>query len=166
MPPKGVLARSEGRGLLSKKLFELLVSDELGKYLAELRKAIGAARVCALGVLQATQRYLCCRGARHPDQSAPWPHGERDLFGFSHVPCSAYSSPSLGRRNNARTRFLVRSISGSAEPRVRPIRRRPLLCTSFALASGSDPGSSTMISASAIRVPGTQYRTPRRSYFD
>jgi aminoglycoside phosphotransferase (APT) family kinase protein len=41
MPPKGVAVRSGVRGLLSKKQFELLVSDELGKYLAELRNADG-----------------------------------------------------------------------------------------------------------------------------
>jgi len=39
MPPKGVLARSGVRGLLSKKMSELLISDDLGKYLAELRQA-------------------------------------------------------------------------------------------------------------------------------
>ncbi|MDD5647071.1 MAG: carboxypeptidase M32 [Candidatus Bipolaricaulis sp.] len=41
MPAKGVATRSQVTGKLSKMLFELLVSDELGRYLAELRKADG-----------------------------------------------------------------------------------------------------------------------------
>ncbi|MGD9675641.1 MAG: carboxypeptidase M32, partial [Candidatus Bipolaricaulia bacterium] len=41
MPAKGVATRSQVTGKLSKMLFELLVSDELGAYLAELRKADG-----------------------------------------------------------------------------------------------------------------------------
>ena len=36
IPPKGVLARSAVRGMLSKKQFELLVSDELAGYFNEL----------------------------------------------------------------------------------------------------------------------------------
>jgi carboxypeptidase Taq len=41
MPVKGAAARSQVTGKLDKMHFELLVSDELGGYLAELRKADG-----------------------------------------------------------------------------------------------------------------------------
>ncbi|MEW5826328.1 MAG: carboxypeptidase M32 [Candidatus Bipolaricaulota bacterium] len=45
MPPKGAEARSEVLGMLSKKLFELLVSEDLAGYLACLRKADGLSQV-------------------------------------------------------------------------------------------------------------------------
>ncbi len=57
MPPKGVLARSEVRGMLSKKQFELLVSDELAGYLAELRKADGLSEVERASVRRVGKRH-------------------------------------------------------------------------------------------------------------
>ena len=45
MPPKGIEARSEATGMLSRKRFELLVSDELARCLAELREADGLSEV-------------------------------------------------------------------------------------------------------------------------
>jgi carboxypeptidase Taq len=66
MPPKGVGVRSGVRGLLSKKQFELLVSDELGKYLAGLRKADGLS-----AMEQASVRRV---GKRHDRNRAIPPH--------------------------------------------------------------------------------------------
>jgi len=57
MPPKGVLVRSEVRGLLSKKMFELLVSDELARYLAELRETEGLSAVEQASVRRVGKRH-------------------------------------------------------------------------------------------------------------
>jgi hypothetical protein len=57
MPPKGVGVRSGVRGLLSKKQFELLVSDELGKYLAGLRKADGLSAMEQASVRRVGKRH-------------------------------------------------------------------------------------------------------------
>jgi carboxypeptidase Taq len=57
MPPKGVAVRSGVRGLLSKKQFELLVCNELGEYLAELRNADGLSEVEQASVRRVGKRY-------------------------------------------------------------------------------------------------------------
>ncbi len=57
MPPKGVDTRSAVTGMLSRKRFEILVSDELGRCLAELRSAAGLSEAEEASVRRVGKRH-------------------------------------------------------------------------------------------------------------